>query len=155
MLGTYNGPSGSSPKLPTPCCDLPLAVIAVADAPIQVRRCSSCTVELAPSERFCSRYVAAGTDPLEQPTASFQAPTPRSASRSRVAGEHVAPGQLVVERFRIVTALGRVGMGEVFRADDLSFGQSVALKFLAERRAVMHLPAAIFGSTFHRADGKC
>jgi Protein kinase domain len=107
----------------------------VANAPIQVRQCSACTAELAPSDRFCSRCGVAAAVPLEQPTASFQAPTPRSTSRSGVAGERFAPGQLVVERFRIVTALGKGGMGEVFRADDLSLGQSVALKFLPQKLA--------------------
>src|SRR5262249_19277115 len=49
--------------------------------------------------------------------------------------ERFAPGQLVLERFRIVTALGKGGMGEVYRADDLSLGQSVALKFLPQKLA--------------------
>jgi serine/threonine-protein kinase len=66
---------------------------------------------------------SAATETVHQPRSST--PSSKNMDEGRF-----PPGTLLSQRYRVVSLLGRGGMGEVYRANDLLLGQTVALKFL-------------------------
>jgi predicted ATPase len=83
-------------------------------------KCSKCQTENTDTAKFCSECAA--------PLAAFQDPSPTGTLEMPV--ESLQSGTLFANRYKIITQIGKGGMGRVYRVRDTHINEDIALKLI-------------------------
>ncbi|MBN2383757.1 tetratricopeptide repeat protein [bacterium] len=95
------------------------------------RKESAMTEELTPEQRQASSRNAPKTQVAMHKLSSADAkPGPSLSQEPGLSIEDIKPGTIFAQRYKIVSEIGRGGMGAIFRAEDLKLKETVALKLL-------------------------